>query len=203
MRWRRGWLFLVWAVAPLHAATAPGYAGASACVKCHAETHRQWAQSRHSKMVQPATTAGVKGDFTRGRITLRGADYAVQQRNNAFYITESYLFGKPQEHRVEYTLGNRRIQHYLTTLPDGKVVVLPPTWDVLRKEWFHNLDIDDPEEAPGIQVQVWNKNCYSCHVSQEQKNFDPEKNQYRTEWLDFGVNCERCHGPGKAHVARY
>src|SRR5580692_11691634 len=53
--------------------------------------------------------------------------------------------GKPQEHRVDYTLGSRRMQHYLTTLPDGKIVVLPPTWDVQRKQWFHNLDIADPD----------------------------------------------------------
>jgi predicted CXXCH cytochrome family protein len=203
MDWRRGSLILITLVLRAHAAGIPGYAGAAACLKCHAKEHRQWTQSRHSKMVQPATTAGVIGDFTRGGMTLRGEPYIVGQRNGAFYITESYLFGKPQEHRVAYTLGNRRIQHYLTTLADGKIVVLPPTWDAVRKEWFHAADIDDPEEAPGVQVQVWNKNCYSCHVSQEQKNFDGAKNQYSTAWVDFGINCERCHGPGSAHVAHY
>jgi predicted CXXCH cytochrome family protein len=28
-------------------------------------------------------------------------------------------------------------------------------------------------------VQIWNKSCYSCHVSQEQKNFDPQKTHTR------------------------
>ena len=114
------------------------------------------------------------------KVELRGAPYSFRQRNGAFYITESYLTGKPEEHRVEYTLGNRRIQHYLTTLSDGRIIVLPPSWDILRKQWFHNLDIDDPEEEPGVQVQVWNKSCYSCHVSQQVKNFDLEKNTYTT-----------------------
>ncbi len=154
-------------------------------------------------MVQPATAKAVQGDFARGRVVLRGLTYGLRQANGAFYITESYLTGKPQEHRVDYTLGNRRIQHYLTKLADGKVVVLPPSWDIQRKEWFHNLDIDDPEEAPGVQVQVWNKSCFSCHVSQQEKNFDPATGLYKTSWLDFGINCERCHGPGGKHVARY
>lgn len=198
-----GWSIVALFATSVYAAGVSGYAGAGACTRCHEQAHQIWTQSRHSKMVQPASLQGVKGDFSRGRIELRRETYLLRRNNGAFYITESYLFGKPVEHRIDYTLGNRRIQHYLTTLPDGKIIVLPPSWDILRKQWFHNLDIDDPEESPGVQVQVWNKNCYSCHVSQEQKNFNLEKNVYKTEWLNFGINCERCHGPGAAHVTDY
>ena len=201
MVWRAAAFLL--AAAAAHAAAGPSYVGAAACAKCHAEIHSEWSHSRHSKMVQPATTASVQGDFSRGVVQLRGQPYTLRQRNGAFYITESYLTGKPREHRVEYTLGNRRIQLYLTTLADGRVIVLPPSWDILRKQWFHDLDIDDPEEEPGVQTQIWNKSCYSCHVSQQEKNFDAEKDIYKTAWLDFGTNCERCHGPGSEHVANY
>lgn len=200
----RRFSFILCALAASAYATAgASYVGALACAKCHAEVHRKWSQSRHSKMVQPATPASVRGDFTRGQLKLRDAPYLLRERDGVYYIAESYLSGKPQEHRIDYTLGNRRIQHYLTTLRDGRVIVLPPSWDVLRKEWFHNFDIGDPDEVSGVQVQLWNKNCYSCHVSQQEKNFDLEKREYKTAWLDFGTNCERCHGPGSEHVAHY
>jgi len=202
MSGRVAWV-LLFAALSAHAAVTSPYAGASTCAKCHAQAHQVWTQSRHSHMVQPATVKGVQGDFARGRIELRGQPYLLRAANGAFFITESYLTGKPQEHRVDFTLGNRRIQHYLTRLADGKIIVLPPSWDIQRKEWFHNLDIDDPEQAPGVQVQVWNKSCYSCHVSQEEKNFDAAAEIYKTSWLDFGINCERCHGPAAKHVARY
>jgi predicted CXXCH cytochrome family protein len=179
------------------------YTGAKSCAPCHAGIQKHWAGSRHSMMVQPATNLGVRGDFTLDKITLRGQTYQLTTRNGGWYITESYLTGKPIEHRVDYTLGNRRIQHYLTTLPDGRILVLPPSWDILRKQWFHNFDIGDPDESGEVEVQLWNKNCYSCHVSQEEKNFDTKKIEYKTTWLDFGVNCERCHGPGSNHVSRY
>ena len=194
-------LFLTALSGALYAGAAPTYVGEAVCAKCHDTS--VWGQSRHSKMVQPATEQGVRGDFARARVVLRGKPYLLEHRGSEYFITETYLTPKPQRHKVQYTLGNRRIQHYLTTLADGKVIVLPPTWDILRKQWFHNLDIGDPEEEPGVLVQVWNKQCYSCHVSREQKHFDPQQARYDTTWIDFGINCERCHGPGSAHVARY
>jgi len=196
-----GTLLLFGVAPPLRAQSDTGYVGSEACAKCHASVNQEWAGSRHSKMVQPATSKAVIGDFGRGKLVLRGQIYLLQVRNGRYYITESYLTGKPWEHRVDYTLGSRRMQHYLTTLPDGRIILIPTTWDNVRKQWFHNLDINDPEEAPGVQVQLWNKTCYSCHVSREEKNFDLQKVSYHTTWQDFGINCERCHGPGGEHIA--
>jgi tetratricopeptide (TPR) repeat protein len=178
-----------------------GYVGARACAKCHGEISHQWEHSLHGQMMRPATAGSVEGDFAQSRIVLRGSTYLLQQRNGNYFITESDLNGKPKEHHVDYTLGSRRVQQYLTTLADGRIIVLPPTWDNIAKRWRHDVDIGNPEEDPAAQIQIWNKTCYSCHVSQERKNFDIEQLRYATTWQDFGINCERCHGPGKEHVA--
>jgi hypothetical protein len=177
--------------------------GAKACLACHADTYGKWDKSRHSKMVQPASPSGVKGDFAVGNVELDGDKYFFAERDGKYFIAESRLTGRKTEHRVLYTLGNRRIQHYLTALEDGRVVVLPPTWDVLRKEWFHNMEIVGPELADANSVQVWNVNCFGCHVSEQHRNFDLATRTYDTDWVDFGTGCERCHGPGSAHVALY
>jgi predicted CXXCH cytochrome family protein len=179
-----------------------GYVGAEACAKCHASINHEWEESRHRRMMQPATNQSVEGDFAQGKVVLRGTTYLLQYRDNHYYITEPDLSGKPWEHRVEYTLGEQRFQHYLTTLADGRIMVMPPTWDITRKKWAFDLDIGNPEEGSGDPIQVWNKTCYSCHVSRGQKNFDREKLAYHTTWQDFGINCESCHGPGKEHIAR-
>ncbi|MHB8501717.1 MAG: tetratricopeptide repeat protein [Candidatus Acidiferrales bacterium] len=197
-----GLLFMLTVVLPLRGQSEQGYAGAEACAKCHAGTSHEWSGSLHSKMMQPATNQSVKGDFAQGKVLLRGATYLLQYRDNHYYITEPDLTGKPWEHRVEYTLGDRRFQHYLTTLPDGRIIVIPPTWDITQKKWTFDLAIGNPEEGSGDPIQVWNKICYSCHVSRGQKNFDLEKLSYHTTWQDFGINCESCHGPGSEHIAR-
>lgn len=191
-------LFVLAAPGSLRGQEVPRYVGPDVCTKCHASVHQQWGESLHSKILQPATRSSVLGDFGAGKIALHDSKYSIQFRNGKYYIAESDLTGKPEEHVIQYTLGSRRVQHYLTTLPDGRIVVLPPTWDVLRKTWVSSDEIENPEESAG--VQVWNKSCYSCHVSGEQKNFDLEHDRYATTWRDLSIDCESCHGPGSEHV---
>ena len=148
--------------------------------------------------MQAATNQSVKGDFAQSKIVLRGATYLLQFRDKNYYITESDLTGKPWEHRMEYTLGERRFQHYLVTLPDGRIVVMPPTWDITSEEvgvrsWLSTIR----KRVPGDPILVWNKTCYSCHVSQGQKNFDLEKSSYHTTWRDLGDQLRKLPRPGK------
>jgi predicted CXXCH cytochrome family protein len=179
------------------------FVGAKACASCHQDMHDTWSGGRHSKMLQPATASSVVGDFAKGSAVLHGNRFQLRSANGEFFIAESYLTGKLREHRVEYTLGSRRVQHYLTTMEKGRMVVLPPSWDVQRREWFDNMDIVRPGKTAGPPIQQWNKDCVGCHVSGEDKHFNPETQEYRTDWSDFGTSCERCHGPGSRHVEAY
>jgi predicted CXXCH cytochrome family protein len=176
---------------------------AQTCASCHTRVHDAWTTGRHSKMIQPATAATVKGDFSQAAVTLQGSRYGLAVRNGEYFITESVLSGKEQEHRVDYTLGSRRIQHYLTTLATGAIVVLAPSWDVQRRQWFHNMEIVRPDEDDRQIVQQWSKSCVGCHVSGQTNTFDPATRKYETRWTDFGTSCERCHGPGQEHVTKY
>jgi predicted CXXCH cytochrome family protein len=205
-------LTLAWAVPlrtqtdrPAAVSTPAGrtYVGADACASCHREKYETWKSGRHSKMLQPATQATVRGDFAAGRIALHGRPFHLRVADGQYFITESYLTGKPQEHRVEYTLGSRRIQHYITTIDKGRMIILPPSWDVQRHQWFDNMEIVRPDEDDEKPVQQWNKNCFGCHVSGQENHYDPASGTYATRWTDFGTSCERCHGPGSDHVRTY
>lgn len=181
---------------------ASDFVASSTCRSCHSATHSSWTSGRHSKMLQDVSPASIIPAFDRS-ITLRGKDYKVEREGDSYFVVERYLQQEPVRRRVDYTLGSRRVQHYLSRMPDGRIVVLPPSYDVEKKEWFHNLDIVDLEESGETKVQVWNTNCFGCHVSGQAKGFDPVTKSYATTWTDNGTACERCHGPGRAHVNRY
>ena len=189
--------------AAFQASPAATPVGSSACASCHQGVHAEWKSGRHSKMIQPAKAASIEGDFSQAKITLRGQPFQLRVANGVYFITESNITGTPREHRVEYTLGSRRIQHYLTTIENGRIIVLTPSWDVERREWFDNMEIVRPDEDARTPVQQWNKNCFGCHVSQQDNHYQPATHTYATAFSDFGTSCERCHGPGGAHVAQY
>jgi hypothetical protein len=181
----------------------PVSVGANVCASCHQDVHDEWKSGRHSKMLQPANANSVVGDFSQTRVTLRGQPFRLRAAGGAYFITESNITGTPREHRVEYTLGSRRIQHYLTTIENGRIIVLTPSWDVERRSWFDNMEIVRPDEDDRTPVQQWNKSCVGCHVSQQDNHYQPATRAYASAWADFGTSCERCHGPGSAHVERY
>lgn len=167
-------------------------AGSEACAGCHTEIYSRWSDSIHGKMIQPATRKTVvsQTDLSGGPASRRF------WRDGKLYIEE-----RGQENRIDYTLGNRRIQHYLTRRPNGEIHVLHSSWDVKRKEWFDSLDI--VPGAPKNFVQQWNTSCLYCHVTQQEqdvKGFNPKTGEYKTSWVESSATCERCHGPMAAHA---
>jgi tetratricopeptide (TPR) repeat protein len=172
------------------------------CAKCHAAIAREWMASRHSRVAAAASKQNVQGDFSQGKLTLRGSTYIVEQANGSYFITDSDVTGKPVKYRADFTLGTRRIQQYLTTLPGGKIILLTPAWDILGQQWVHDLDVGNPEEASEDPIPVWNKSCYSCHANKVRKNFDVESGRYRSATQNLGIDCESCHGPAGGHLAK-
>src|ERR1051325_5389012 len=115
---------------PFAAAQSP-FAGSLACQGCHVDMYTKWSDSIHGRMIQRANSKTVvsHADFSGGPATKKS------WRNGTLYIEENGV-----ENRIDYTLGNRRIQHYLTTKPNGEIHVMRTTWDVKRQEWLGSND---------------------------------------------------------------
>jgi len=86
---------------------------------------------------------------------------------------------------VVYAVGGQFSQRYLTDI-DGELYVLPAQWNVTSGEWvaYHP---DDWQERP------YAKQCAGCHTT----GFGAASGK----WVEEGVQCEACHGPGLEHVA--
>lgn len=116
---------------------------------------------------------------------------------------------KTEKFTVDYVLGRgRQTQQYLTRLADGRLQVLPLTWDARKKLWYdQRLTLPNPNDIGPDSPYFWtgfertaNLSCLQCHASQVVPNYAPRAKIYRTTWAEAGVSCEVCHGPAAEHV---
>lgn len=86
---------------------------------------------------------------------------------------------------VQWVIGGQYKQRYLTEL-DGELYVLPAEWNILTGEWV-SYEVENWRSRPYGQY------CAGCHTT----GYDAETQT----WVEPGVGCEACHGPGADHVA--
>ncbi|MEO7158480.1 MAG: cytochrome c3 family protein, partial [Vicinamibacterales bacterium] len=92
-------------------------------------------------------------------------------------------------------------QGYLSTLPDGRIYVLPVFWHVAAKRWIDWKELTPiPDGAHDIR-QIWNANCFNCHATNIVQGYDVAQKKYQSTWTEMGIGCEACHGPGRQHTA--
>ncbi|MDP2323312.1 MAG: hypothetical protein Q8N51_04695, partial [Gammaproteobacteria bacterium] len=102
------------------------YRGSASCERCHATEHAQWKDSLHIKMAKPIAEATIVGDFAEGTsFADHDRAYTFGRKNGRPFVTVKFGGAAPETFAVDYTLGAKRYQGYLSTLPDGRIYVLP------------------------------------------------------------------------------
>ena len=183
------------------AASASEYLGSSACARCHEAEHIAWKNSLHIKMTKPVAEATIVGDFREGtKFADHDRAYTFGTKDGKPYVSVSFGGGVPETFTVDYTLGEKRFQGYLATLPEGRIYVLPIFWHIATRRWVDWKEITPiPDGAHDIR-QIWNSNCFNCHATNIVQGFDVAEKKYQSTWTEMGIGCEACHGPGREHV---
>src|SRR5688572_90516 len=182
--------------------TPADYLGSKACARCHQEDFEQWERSLHVRMTKPIAEATVVGDFSDGtRFADHGRSFVFSRSSGKPTMTVTYGKGPTETFQVDYTLGAKRYQGYLTKLADGSIYVLPAFWHIESKRWIDWKEITPIPDGAHDLRQIWNTNCFNCHATNLVRGFDLATRKYNTTVTETGIGCEACHGPGRAHVA--
>src|SRR5262245_358855 len=177
------------------------YLGSKACARCHEVEQTQWMNSLHIKMTKPIAEALVVGDFSSGtRFADHGRAYTFVSKDGRPFMTIAFGGRAPETFAIDYTLGAKRYQGYLSTLPDGRIYVLPAFWHVASKRWVDWKEITPIPDGAHDLRQVWNANCFNCHGTNIVQGYDIDAKRFRSTWTEMGIGCEACHGPGRQHV---
>ncbi len=85
---------------------------------------------------------------------------------------------------IYFTIGAHWVQKYLTLL-GGQFYILPKYWNIAERKW-------EPYTVFNWREESYPLYCNGCHVV----GFDPKTRSY----VEEGIVCESCHGPGAKHV---
>src|SRR5262245_4675363 len=96
-----------------------GYTGSESCQSCHQSAYDTWRKTLHVQMTKPIAEARVEGDFSYGSRfeSPYGRTYTMERRDGRYFVSIARRKQPAQRFEVNYTLGARRFQGYLSKLP--------------------------------------------------------------------------------------
>jgi hypothetical protein len=194
----------------------PEYVGSKKCKDCHWREHDSWKHTLHSKFVQVVDDFSVVGDFKINntynvKVTSRSPKFGGKRITTTMYKKDGKYFVNTigpdwefHDYEISYVIGIDREQSYLTKFPNGELHVLPVEWEVDEKKWEDDNGLEKHYPGDGKYWSdpgsIWQFRCGSCHVTGMKINYDESSNSFSTTWVDLGIGCEACHGPGSNHI---
>lgn len=205
----------------------PEYAGSQACRLCHAQISESWSHTGMARMLSPYQPKNIIGDFTKynvvrggerdewrdGQLVVQPGTGAPVARmfvdNGRHYFQVKEQDGEWRRYPVDYTIGSKWEQAYVTRRPNGELHVFPLQYNVRLHQWVDFWKVLDPPGSPRADLSRWGKfdvwtnyeaNCAACHTSQLRNRTGGGFEAGHLEFREPGVDCEMCHGPSQKHV---
>ena len=181
------------------------YVGMATCRSCHNDVHATFINTGMGRSFHHATRQKSDAVFGKHALVYDTLNdfyyfpYFNENKNDtSLYVLEFRLENGDTVHKriekIDYIVGSG--QHTNSHILDinGYIYQAPVTWYTQEQKW---------DMAPGFRknnsrFDRWlTAECITCH-----NHFPKQINGALNKFSDMptGIECERCHGPGEAHV---
>ena len=178
----------------------PGYVGSQACQACHPQQFDGYQETTHAHALTEVRVADEPPDAIFNHL-LSGRRYRMSHHENSLMIDESLSLDDGTEFpltstSVRYRVGSGHFARtYLRDVGGGFLFESPVTWYESPHAWKMTPGFDKPSQR-SFSRQIL-ENCLSCHCGQVALSTD---SSFRLRIVENSIGCERCHGPGEAHI---
>ena len=179
-----------------------GYVGMQTCKECHQSVYENFIETGMGKSFDHASVLKSSARFGNHELIYdKYLDFWYKPfwENDSLRIMEFRLEGKDTVHKrietVSYIIGSGQHTNSHIMNTGGYLNQMPMTFYTQKGKWdlppgFENGGNTRFNRLIGLE-------CMSCHNSFP-KFVEGSENKY--EFVDTGIGCERCHGPGEKHV---
>jgi hypothetical protein len=192
------------------AGTDAGYVDAQKCAGCHQkiwDTYRRTGMGRSFARVRPDNIAQqlAKSSFYH---ELSDQYYSTYEKAGKYYQRRHQIgFGGKEtnvvEKEIHFVVGSgNHVRTYLHRTPDGRIFELPGGWYAEQGGfWGMNPGYDRPDHD-NFRRQISGQ-CMFCHTGYPEIEKGADRAGTAAVFggaIPEGIDCQRCHGPGRAHI---
>jgi hypothetical protein len=178
------------------------FAGSEACANCHKSIYDTHIHTSHYLTSRPALQKYILGDFTPGKNEFKydsGMVVRMEKRDSGLYQV-GYNFGEEKiAKQFDVAVGSgAKGQTYLYR-SGNYFVQLPVSYFTAAHQWANSPQYPT---HPVLFDRPITSRCLECHTTYVKKISPVTKvlEQFDHNSIIYGVDCEKCHGPGARHV---
>jgi len=190
--------------------TAADYVDSSECASCHPTIYDTF---QHSGMGRSFSRLGstITEDFkVKNTFYHRASDryYTMYERDGRYFQRRHQLGPNGEkinvvEKQIDYVLGSgNHARTYLHLDEQKRLVELPVGWYAEDGGyWAMNPGFDRPDQ-PDFRRRI-SQECIFCHNAYPTVTEDSDRTGGDASFpgkMPEGIDCQRCHGPGGAHI---
>jgi predicted CXXCH cytochrome family protein len=188
-------------------ASQSDYVESAMCANCHRDIAETYRKTGMGRSFSTPTAANVVEDYVHGNTVFHrpsGLRYTMTERNGEFFERRSQIGfdGKEtnvMEERIDYVIGSgNHSRSYLHRAPDGQLIELPVSWYSEGSGYWAMSPGYDWKGQKDFRRAITGE-CMFCHNGYPVGDAGLERSIF-PEKLPQGIDCQRCHGPGRAHV---
>ncbi|WP_420848498.1 multiheme c-type cytochrome [Pseudovibrio axinellae] len=176
-------------------------------MQCHTKEYEAWEASHHRHAMEPANKSSVLGRFSAQKLDHALVPAIPFAKGGTYYMRLPNKDGRMEDKPILYTFSFFPLQQYLAETENGRLQVLPWSWDARPEgeggqRWLQ-LYPHAKETSSAFwrgPEQNWNFMCSDCHSTNVKKNFNSENRSYSTSFSEVSVGCEACHSGMARHV---
>lgn len=181
----------------------PGYAGAAACTPCHEAIAKSYAKHGMARTgVRPlaaldrAWLAKIFEGAAPVKHELTGFSYRPYRDGERFFVEETREGGHAWAHEVTHAMGSGEAGMAFYRKDGDRFFQIPIDWYPSSGRWGIDPGFTNNDLRFGTTLDAV---CVACHTDPPRRSAGAAS--VFVEPMPPGVGCERCHGPGAAHVA--
>ncbi|GGA97424.1 multiheme c-type cytochrome [Puia dinghuensis] len=181
----------------------PGkFIGSAACQSCHKEIYAAHIHTAHYLDSRPAAAAFIKGSFKgdKSRFVLNEhMEVRMEKKAGRFYQT-AFFNGNPIESEAfGIVIGSGRKGQTYLYWDAGRLFQLPISYFVPLDSWCNSPGYPKNMIYFGKEARG---QCIECHGTYAvTAELEGRGTVFDSASIIYGIDCERCHGPGAEHVA--